>query len=96
MYFSTADGKIEAYDLSSGQKLWTNDQLLHRNLSNPVMFDNNLVVGDLDGYLHILDTNTGNLIGRAKTSGEVRTLRVVDAQLYSSTRKGALNIWQKR
>ncbi len=96
VFVSTADGKVEAYDLSSGQKLWTNDQLLHRNLSNPVMFDNNLVVGDLDGYLHILDTNTGNLIGRAKTSGEVRTLRVVDAQLYSSTRKGALNIWQKR
>jgi outer membrane protein assembly factor BamB len=41
-------------------------------------------------------TPTGELIGRAKTSGEVRTLRVIDDQLYVATRKGALSIWQNR
>ncbi|SPL69958.1 outer membrane protein assembly factor BamB [Acinetobacter stercoris] len=96
VFVATTEGKVDAYDLATGQKLWTNDRLLHRNLSNPVVFGNNLVVGDLDGYLHLLDPDTGDFVGRSKTSGEVRTLRVIDAQLYSSTRKGALSIWQNR
>lgn len=93
---SQTDGKIVAYDLITGNQLWKNEQLLNRNLSNVVALGSNLVVGDLDGYLHQIDPNTGTTLGRSKTTGEVRTLRVVDNQLYVSTRKGALSIWQNR
>jgi len=93
---SQTDGKIVAYDLITGNELWKNEQLLNRNLSNLVALGSNLVVGDLDGYLHQVDLNTGATLGRTKTSGEVRTLRVVDNQLFVSTRKGALSIWQNR
>ena len=93
---SQTDGQIIAYDLITGQQLWKNEQLLNRNLSNPVLLGSNLVVGDLDGYLHQIDPNTGTTLGRAKTSGEVRTLRVIDNQVYVSTRKGAMSIWQSR
>ena len=93
---SQTDGKIVAYDLITGNQLWKNEQLLNRNLSNVVSLGSNLVVGDLDGYLHQIDPNTGATLGRSKTSGEVRTLRVVDNQLYVSTRKGNLSIWQNR
>ncbi|OTG84750.1 outer membrane protein assembly factor BamB [Acinetobacter sp. ANC 4648] len=96
VFVAQVDGKLTAYDLTTGQQLWQNEQLLNRNLSNPVMFGKNLVVGDLDGYLHLIDPNTGNLIGRNKTSGEVRSLRVIDEQLYVSTRKGAVSVWQNR
>jgi outer membrane protein assembly factor BamB len=54
------------------------------------------VVGDLDGVIHLLDPASGKLVGRAKTSGEVQSLRVIDNQLYVATRKGALSIWQNR
>lgn len=90
------DGKIKAFEISSGQPLWENDQLLNRQLSNPVMLGTDLVVGDLDGVLHLIDPRTGQITGRSKTSGEVRNLRVIDNQLYVSTRKGALSIWQNR
>ncbi|MNW22261.1 Outer membrane protein assembly factor BamB [compost metagenome] len=53
-------------------------------------------MGDLDGVLHLIDPTSGQLIGRSKTSGEVRSLRVIDNQLYVSTRKGALSVWQNR
>ena len=96
VFVAQTDGKIVAYEITSGQKLWENDQLLNRNLSNPVMLGQDLVVGDLDGVLHLLNPATGELVGRSKTSGEVRTLRVIDNQLYVSTRKGALSIWQNR
>ena len=96
VFISTADGKLKAYNLATGELLWQNEELLNRQLSNPVMLGQNLVVGDLDGVIHLIDPNTGKLIGRAKTSGEVRSLRVIDNQLYVATRKGALSIWQNR
>ena len=96
VFVASTDGKLTAYEITSGQKLWENDQLLNRKLSNPVMLGNNLVVGDLDGYLHIVDPSSGQLIGRSKTSGEVRSLRVIDNQLYVATQKGAVSVWQNR
>ena len=94
VFVAQADGKITAYEITSGQKLWENDQLLNRKLSNPVYFGGDLVVGDLDGVLHLLNPATGELVGRSKTSGAVRTLRILDNQLYVSTQKGAYSIWQ--
>ena len=96
VFVSTADGKLKAYNLATGELLWQNEELLNRQLSNPVMLGQNLVVGDLDGVIHLIDPNTGKLIGRTKTSGEVRSLRVIDNQLYVATRKGVLSIWQNR
>ena len=96
VFVAQTDGKITAYEITTGNKLWENDQLLNRQLSNPVMLGNDLVVGDLDGVLHLLDPSTGAIIGRSKTSGEVRTLRVIDNQLYVATRKGAMSVWQNR
>lgn len=96
VFVAQTDDKIKAFEITSGQPLWENDQLLNRKLSNPVMLGTDLVVGDLDGVLHLIDPRTGQITGRSKTSGEVRSLRVIDNQLYVSTRKGALSIWQNR
>ncbi|MCO8082946.1 outer membrane protein assembly factor BamB [Acinetobacter lwoffii] len=96
VFVAQTDGKIKAFEITSGQPLWENDQLLNRKLSNPVMLGTDLVVGDLDGVLHLIDPRTGQITGRSKTSGEVRSLRVIDNQLYVSTRKGSLSIWQNR
>ena len=96
VFVSKTNGTLVAYDLMSGQTLWENDQLLNRNLSNPVILGSTLVVGDLDGVLHLVDPNSGLLVGRSSTSGDVRSLRVIDGQLYVATRKGALSVWQNR
>lgn len=96
VFVAQADGKLKSYDLLTGQVIWENDQLLNRQLSNPVILGQQLIVGDLSGALHLLDPTTGQLVGREKSSGEVRTLRVMENQLYSVTRTGALSIWQNR
>ena len=96
VFVAQNDGKITAYEITTCQKLWENDQLMNRQLSNPVMFGQNLIVGDMGGVLHMIDPSSGTIVGRAKTSGDVRTLRVIDSQLFVSTRKGAMSIWQNR
>ena len=96
VFVAQSTGQITAYDITTGQQLWQNEQLLNRNLSNPAVLGTNLVIGDLDGVLHLIDPNTGSLVGRAKTAGEVRSLRTIDQQLYVSSQKGTYSIWQNR
>ncbi len=96
VFVAQNDGKVTAFNLTTGEQLWQNDSLLNRRLSNPVILGQDLVVGDLDGVLHLIDPASGQLVGRSKTGGEVRSLQVIDGQLYVSTRKGALSVWQNR
>lgn len=96
VFIANADGRLVAYDLYTGQKKWENDQLLHRGLSNPAVLGSTLIVGDYAGVLHLLNPMTGELTGRAKTSGDVRNLRVEDNLLYVSTTKGNFSVWQNR
>lgn len=96
VFVSSTDGQLLAYDLMSGQVVWKNDQLLNRKLSNPVAFGAYIVVGDMDGVIHLFDPSSGQLVGRSNSSGDVRSLRVVDGKLFVATRKGALSIWQAR
>lgn len=96
VYVASSDGQLVAYDLYTGEKRWSNDQLLRRQLSNPVILGNVLVVGDLEGVLHIIDPATGTITGRAKARGEIRTLRVEDGLLYVTTTKGNFSVWQNR
>lgn len=96
VFVAQSNGKVTAHDITSGRVLWENVQLLNRQLSNPVILNQHVVVGDLEGVLHVLDPNTGAFTGRAKTVGEVRSLRTVDNQLYVSTQKGSYSVWQNR
>ncbi|GMG87400.1 outer membrane protein assembly factor BamB [Biformimicrobium ophioploci] len=70
VYLSGADGTVSAFNVRDGQVLWSNDQLLRRQLSGPAFLDDTIVVGDLDGYLHLLDPVSGRLLGREKVGGD--------------------------
>ncbi|TXJ08831.1 MAG: outer membrane protein assembly factor BamB [Acinetobacter sp.] len=96
VYVANANGHLVAYDLYNGRKLWENDELAYRTLSNPMIFGQVLVVGDYQGVLHVIDPTTGRITGREKVSGGVRTLRVEDNLLYVATSKGQFSVWQNR
>lgn len=56
--------RIHALDLFSGNRLWIQDALYGRELTEPVILEKTLVVADYQGYLHLLDAQTGTLTGR--------------------------------
>jgi outer membrane protein assembly factor BamB len=62
-------GAVHALDKSSGASVWKQDKLLFRKLSAPAVFEGKVVVGDLEGYLHVLSPDDGALIGRLATDG---------------------------
>jgi len=69
LYLSDAEGSVYALDRSSGAMLWKNDQHAHRQLTAPYPFDEFVVMGDYEGYLHVLDAGDGSLSARRKTDG---------------------------
>jgi outer membrane protein assembly factor BamB len=70
VYASTSDGDVIAMRRRDGTALWTQDALRRRNLSGPALDGSAIVVGDYDGYVHWLDTETGKIIGRERGGGD--------------------------
>ena len=56
--------RIHALDLFNGSSLWIQDALYGRDLTEPVILEQSLVVADYQGYLHLLDAQTGEITGR--------------------------------
>lgn len=94
VYVASTNGQLKAFAMSSGQPLWENDQLSNRQLSNPVLIGGLIIVGDADGFLHLIRAQDGKFVGREKVNGAVRTLRVDNKQLWVSTLSGQYSVWQ--
>ncbi len=61
--------EVQAYDKSNGELLWTQEAFKHRRLSSPaVLSSGQVLVGDLEGYVHIINAEDGRLIGRNKVA----------------------------
>ena len=59
---------MKSYSTKTLQESWTSDEFLNRQLSNPIAFDGNVMIGDLEGYIHIIDPLNGKPVGRKKIS----------------------------
>lgn len=69
LYTTDSKGAVIAMDKSAGSSLWKNDQLLNRKVTAPFALDSYVVVGDLEGYVHVLNRNDGGFAARLKTDG---------------------------
>jgi len=66
IYVTDADGIVWALDRKKGETLWQEEQLQRRKLSAPSVWGDYIVVGDYEGYLHVLSRETGELFGRER------------------------------
>lgn len=98
VYLSRADGAVEAYDQNRATPLWTNEQLLRRQLTAPVAFDSYVAVADYEGYLHLLAQTDGRLVGRVRVDSKgVRVPPIArSGTLYVYGNSGDLAAYQLR
>ena len=61
---------VEGFGLSTGVTLWRQEGLKLRQLTSPVNIKGKIVVGDLEGYLHVIDSKNGKFIARSKISNK--------------------------
>ena len=63
------DGSILSFSMTNLSPSWSSEEYLRRELSNGSMQNNLMLVGDLEGYIHVINTLTGITVGRRKVSG---------------------------
>jgi outer membrane protein assembly factor BamB len=69
VYVSDERGGIHAFNKRDGAAVWNQERLHGRKPSGPAVFGHYLMVGDIEGYAYVLDTGSGDLVGRFQTDG---------------------------
>lgn len=77
LFVVTDESQVVALDAGSGQEIWRNDDLEDRQLTAPAFAQGQLVVGDLEGYVHLIDASEGEIAGRTRVHDSGISLRPV-------------------
>lgn len=92
LYMTDSEDVIWAYNRFDGQVLWKQVSLKARNLTEPVIMDHHLIVGDKTGFIHVLAVKDGEIISRTKLSGPIEASpSISDKNIFVLTSNGKLN-----
>ncbi|MDR1530177.1 MAG: outer membrane protein assembly factor BamB [Burkholderiales bacterium] len=73
LYVSDDKGALHALDKKNGASVWKNETLAGRWPSGPQLLGYDIAVIDIDGYLHVFDSEDGHYLGRMATDGSAAT-----------------------
>jgi outer membrane protein assembly factor BamB len=92
LYLSDNESDIWQLDLRSGSSMWRQKELHQRRTSAPAVYENYVVVGDLEGYVHWLSTLDGRQLGRVQISSSPIEAKpvVIDNTVYVYANDGTL------
>lgn len=66
LYVVDAASHVSAIDAMNGGENWQTQVLRGRDVSTPLSYDDYVVVGDYEGYLHWLSRDSGKVLGRVR------------------------------
>ena len=69
IYLTDDKNVVMALDKSTGGTLWRQDRLNGRGLTRPLAFGRYIIVGDFQGYVHLLSRDDGAMMARIATDG---------------------------
>jgi outer membrane protein assembly factor BamB len=69
VYITDDKNAIVALDKASGASLWKQEKLAGRGVSAPLAFGRYVIVGDFQGYVHVLSREDGSFVTRVATDG---------------------------
>jgi outer membrane protein assembly factor BamB len=97
VYVSGAGSELMALLRQGGSELWKHELLKMRDISGPVAYQNSVVVGDFEGYVHFFDTATGTPQVRVRAGRDRVTSPplVVNDMLYVQTDGGNLTAFRQ-
>lgn len=92
LFGADAVGRASAWRAGNGEVLWTNEKLLHRELSGALSTGPAVLFGDLEGQVHFLSASTGEIQLRLPTDGSpvVGTPVAAGGTALVATRNGGL------
>lgn len=90
------NSQVWAFDKSGGADIWKNAALKYRWLSGPAVQGDYVVVGDMEGYVHWLQTGDGALAARERLSKKAIRAQplVVGDTVYVEDVKGHIGAYR--
>jgi outer membrane assembly lipoprotein YfgL len=86
-----ASDRLSAWKLANGDLAWSADQFQLRKLSAPVVLNKQIIVGDFEGQVHLLDRDTGKTRSRIATDGTpIAAITLLGDTALVATRNGGL------
>ena len=78
-----SNSSLKSFSMQTLEESWSSQDYLNRNVSNAVGYKGNLIFGDLDGYIHIIDPLNGVTVGRKKiTKHPIKSILSRSNNLY--------------
>jgi outer membrane protein assembly factor BamB len=92
VYISATGSRLYALLRQTGSELWNHELLKNRDITGPTAYQNSVVVGDFEGYLHFFDAATGKPQARVRLDSSRVTSAplVVNDLLYVQSDGGKL------
>jgi len=92
IYLIDQNDRVLALTTDGGVTLWTQSDLLHRNLTAPVLYNGYIVTGDSEGYVHWINIDSGRFVAQQKvdSSGFQTEPVVADGKLLIQAKDGTL------
>ena len=85
-------GNYTCLDVATGKKVW--DVRIDRSLSTSSIVDDLIYTGDIGGYLTCIDANTGTILWKYDTLGEIwSSTLVADGKVYVGNKDGTMSIF---
>ncbi|MCW8806481.1 MAG: outer membrane protein assembly factor BamB [Rhodanobacter sp.] len=96
LYGVNDDSQVWAFDKTGGSDIWKSDALKYRWLTGPAVQGNYVVVGDMYGYVHWLQTGDGALAARERLSRKAIRAQplVVGDTVYVEDVKGHIGAYR--
>ena len=86
-----ASDRLSAWKLANGDLAWSADQFQRRKLSAPLLLNKQVLIGDFEGQVHLLDRETGKTRSRLATDGSaIVTLALQGDTALVATKNGGL------
>lgn len=68
LFVTDEQSQVWALDRRNGQSYWKQSKLRARHLTAPTPYNDYVIVGDLEGYVHVLSIKDGSIVARKKVS----------------------------
>tara|TARA_B000000565_G_scaffold242262_1_gene207691 strand:+ start:1796 stop:2974 length:1179 start_codon:yes stop_codon:yes gene_type:complete len=91
----TNDDEIIAFDAINGAEIWKNSNFKFRRLTSPIIYENYLYFGDVEGYLHKVNPETGDIVGLEDT--KLKTVTQIEAyanKLFAQDVAGSVYVFE--
>jgi outer membrane protein assembly factor BamB len=98
-FVSDDKGAVHALDRIGGTSVWKQDKLRLRNLSAPLALGSEIVVADIQGYVHLLARDSGAFVGRVATDGSpvsTNPVMLPNGGFLIQTRNGGLYAFSEK